>query len=646
MEKLLNQIAIQVLRLFERYYENIEKKGEIDKVPILMPITRKGYWLFRYIFNNQELLDLKGILKKFEIYSDRYLTKMLDGSFFYGRDVLLFDDTFVSGTNMFYYYTILRKWGAKVTSSAFKCLIDVSLNSKNNERRFDAKDSKFTDFQEMCEYLDKFKSSEDVIQKEYEKYIADFYEGLIFCDSLSEEDMAEFSVKEIKALEELLCPLVIDLPILKLKEVPENTSLENNVTVSIEQWNNLVDKDNAAGWKFVKNLSKESKDVVINGSYFVAPMEIQRIFPESIVQNCIVKCKYKCVKDNVQAVFVPFVIAKSIEYNDLIEYFLKLYEDTPCYTEIEKYVLHNCSMTEGSLADKLFNVMENHINMYRILYRAVVWYFSNYIAKEFISYCSSKVDGMELDYNWSFMEQHMPPSWKETMNIIKNSSQSLIKEKISKLFGCIQMSASDYHPEECVLQSDSWEEAYYYFKRLFAEKKYSNGNRKSKMVTIEKMQNGLQEDNDCVSYEECKNLITKVVALFQEGSCFSNYVWNNKKRKIVERGLIPGENSVVLLGMPMVVCFPYIYFYYVMNKEDFSETYNHFANILETYFQKRDFFSGKISRKGFKYCIDYFRTDDATMLKKKIENNVYLLYDTDKDQIDQYESVRDVISMW
>lgn len=63
------------------------------------------------------------VFGEFEIYSDRYMTKILDGIvpddknptavklLFENRQILLFDDVMIRGDNLFYHYVMLSSWG-------------------------------------------------------------------------------------------------------------------------------------------------------------------------------------------------------------------------------------------------------------------------------------------------------------------------------------------------------------------------------------------------------------------------------------------------------------------------------------------------------------------------------------------------------
>lgn len=139
--KLNPKIRNAILELLNEYIKrNKEKDKDHTNLPILVSITRKGYWLFRMLFDEYEEHkwelaenDPLHVFGEFEIYSDRYMTKILDGIvpddknptavklLFENRQILLFDDVMIRGDNLFYHYVMLSSWGADVTPLTLEC---------------------------------------------------------------------------------------------------------------------------------------------------------------------------------------------------------------------------------------------------------------------------------------------------------------------------------------------------------------------------------------------------------------------------------------------------------------------------------------------------------------------------------------------
>lgn len=139
--KIESKIRNAILELLNEYIKrNKEKDKDHTNLPILVSITRKGYWLFRMLFDEYEEHkwelaenDPLHVFGEFEIYSDRYMTKILDGIvpddknptavklLFETRQILLFDDVMIRGDNLFYHYVMLSSWGADVTPLTLEC---------------------------------------------------------------------------------------------------------------------------------------------------------------------------------------------------------------------------------------------------------------------------------------------------------------------------------------------------------------------------------------------------------------------------------------------------------------------------------------------------------------------------------------------
>ena len=163
-------------------------------------------------------------------------------------------------------------------------------------------------------------------------------------------------------------------------------------------------------------------------------------------------------------------------------------------------------------------------------------------------------------------------------------------------------------------------------KYKIAEKKLVPEKKKEDIMLIEKLDAIMEHDLGIREKEIRRINLLKIIALFQEGSCFSNYVYNNKRRGIIYRGFLAGENSIILMGATMECIFPYIYAYYMKTGIDiFPQKFNDFTVWLKAYFETKEYFDTKVTRNGFKYCTDYFRTVDLNILSRKIKSNMFLV---------------------
>lgn len=305
----LELASVVMVRLFKSYLERDDVKLSCSalKKPVLMPITRKGYWLFRILFDNSDKFDKEGILFKFDILSDRYVGKLLkleSDNELSNRIVLLYDDILDKGDNMFNHYVMLHCWGVEdVTPIAYRYVEGYKSTAAAQ------KDTKWIDFQEI---LKAFQYSERVLQILHKKFLGCDYNA---DESVSEEqsydlyraclnsfysaieknqerhiisraDRAAFNISIMRLMERELCPLVIDLPIFKERDLDRRY-----IRFSAQSWNKIANEN--ALWKFVENRSQETELLVVNASFFEAPESVREVFPACFVSDCVIKAKYK-----------------------------------------------------------------------------------------------------------------------------------------------------------------------------------------------------------------------------------------------------------------------------------------------------------------------------------------------------------------
>lgn len=633
----IETIFASVLRMFDEYIGNLS--GICDKKPILMPITRRGYWLFRLLYDNKEKYELGQIILQFEIYSDRYLTKILDGSDLDGRDVLLFDDSLITGNNMFYYYTILTRWGAKATPVVYKCLIE---NRNGIKSEPDCKDLKWYRFVDTCKVLDGDAFDLGTCRKDYIKYIREFNNALVSINEryyTTHADKTTLGMVEMIAFDREICPLVIDLPIIK----EDNADGKRVVRISAQQWERLIDTEND-GWRFVRNISDEAPNMEINGSFFCVPETIRKRIPHALAENCIIKCKYKYDEaDTVRGVFVPFTIMKSIHYEQLIDCFVRLFDGSEYYECIIQYVQREYSEI-SDLREQMLHCIRKNINFYRTLYRAVVLYFSNYLGMEFVHYFSEKIAAIALKYDVEFMKHHIPEKLKNT--IMKSYEEGLAEIQI-KLSELPEYSGVETVPLTCDAgnkESASWSGVYYAVKQMISDMKLLA--EQPCILTIEQMDETLSQKFAFENDEQKRIYLTRCITLFQEGSYFSNFLENNTQMGYVMRGFAPGEGSDFLLGAEAECVVPYIYAYYIKEgREAYSDKYDRFVDALRMQLEKDGYFNYKISKYGFEYYINYFRCS-GEILKSRLDSSLLFIKDYLEGCNRKYEKEISLVNEW
>lgn len=631
-----NKIMDGMLNLFQQYLNN----NRIKEKPILIPITRKGFWVFRILYDQREKYDKNHVLEQYEIYSDRYLTKVLDNKEFKGRRVLLFDDILVTGDNLFYYFALLTKWEAEVTPITLERKIDSEEGGKGYD------DNVKREFYEEIFLNNKKMKMEN--EKRYQEVLSLFWKRQDpyqdFQYWVTEDEIVGDSLLEISLLEKQLCPMVIDLPIIRDK-------YESNgryTVFSLEEWEKIQCQNSE--WIFVENYSAEIWDSRVNASFFEAVECMQQLSLWGVIENCIIKCKYQIVVDHVNVVFVPFVIMKSMSYYEVDEMFLHLFGDTEYGNSIKQFAESQWELNNAdSLKQKLLVLMKGNTNFYRAAYRAIILYFSAFIGGEFIEFIDECGIYKGLDYDWEFMNHHMP---KELIHTIKElmGNRSLMTKKMM-----ISYSEKMLDVNSCLgdgnVEKERWEKAYYNVKQIFTNLKFTKSLNDSykNMVTIEMLENEIASLIPDMNKTERRIIITKLITLFQETSSFSNYILNDQESGTVRRGFKPGENTIKLFRKDAELFVPYIYALYLkIGSDNFYDEYRLLISRMESYFYHEGYFEYKISRYAFEFYAQYFEDNSLSgwSIEDKLLQVRYIIGDYLKGDNRDYDNVFQLVYDW
>lgn len=194
-------------------------------------ITRKGYWIYKIVCLFDAALEKPGI------YSDRYLTKMLNSKCIEGKNVYLIDDALNRGYNLFRFFCVLKSMGAKrVTPYVFAQSIEYPQN-------VDLDDIKKI-------YYDVF-SGDGGNEEQGMELWQEFLGSLRCFQYMSRENISKLCLFEVRMFQEYLCPLVIDLPIL-IPQKKDGKVLENHFELTEKQFLQLCKETN--DWSYQPNI--------------------------------------------------------------------------------------------------------------------------------------------------------------------------------------------------------------------------------------------------------------------------------------------------------------------------------------------------------------------------------------------------------
>ena len=648
--KLNPKIRNAILELLNEYIKrNKEKDKDHTNLPILVSITRKGYWLFRMLFDEYEEHkwelaenDPLHVFGEFEIYSDRYMTKILDGIvpddknptavklLFENRQILLFDDVMIRGDNLFYHYVMLSSWGADVTPLTLEC--DRSFWEKYSDNV--TKRNAFKKFYPEHEEL--FPQAINDFWNKQRAYAA-------FRFWMTPEDLANDSVYELLLFQKKLCPMTIDLPIIAESACADNQKTHRYVTLQTSMWEKLKAKQR--DWFFVENISQIKGSYHVNASFFEGITCLQELSLWGEIEDCTVKCKYnEPANDEIKIVFVPQVIVKSMSYFQVVELFCRLYEQTDYGNEIKKTI--NRLLGEPVDEDnnefpkeKMLLLMEKNCNFYRALYRANILYFSLYVGKQFEEFLIEneiyKKNDLVLDFDWEFMKHHSPQKLIDTLKKLAEHPE-IMKQRL-----LIRNMKKETHIHKEVIDKN-WKAALYCVREWLAEERFEDN--------IEWMENSLSNVIPDMNLEERRLVVTRIILLCQEESCFRNYIVNDTKNGLVKRGFRPGENAVKILGETAKQVVPYIYALYIRTgAKDFYEYYDSFIEKLNTYFYHERFLEYGLDPYSLYFFEDFFQTEpegSIWSIEKKLAQVRYLLADYLDGNTREYDHIFQLVNEW
>lgn len=656
--KLNPKIRNAILKLLNEYIKrNKEKDKDHTNLPILVSITRKGYWLFRMLFDEYEEHkwelaenDPLHVFGEFEIYSDRYMTKILDGIvpddknptavklLFENRQILLFDDVMIRGDNLFYHYVMLSSWGADVTPLTLEC--DRSFWEKYSDNV--TKRNAFKKFYPEHEEL--FPQAINDFWNKQRAYAA-------FRFWMTPEDLANDSVYELLLFQKKLCPMTIDLPIIAESACADNQKTHRYVTLQTSMWEKLKAKQR--DWFFVENISQIKGSYHVNASFFEGITCLQELSLWGEIEDCTVKCKYnEPANDEIKIVFVPQVIVKSMSYFQVVELFCRLYEQTDYGNEIKKTI--NRLLGEPVDEDnnefpkeKMLLLMEKNCNFYRSLYRANILYFSLYVGKQFEEFLIEneiyKKNDLVLDFDWEFMKHHSPQKLIDTLKKLAEHPE-IMKQRL-----LIRNMKKETHIHKEVIDKN-WKAALYCVREWLAEERFEDNNDFEHILTIEWMENSLSNVIPDMNLEERRLVVTRIILLCQEESCFRNYIVNDTKNGLVKRGFRPGENAVKILGETAKQVVPYIYALYIRTgAKDFYEYYDSFIEKLNTYFYHERFLEYGLDPYSLYFFEDFFQTEpegSIWSIEKKLAQVRYLLADYLDGNTREYDHIFQLVNEW
>lgn len=614
-----------------------------DNWDILILITRKGYWAYKVLVDQETQKRVKSKGKK--IYTDRYITKCLDFEEFKEKRVWIYDDTMTHGTTLFFYYSYFQKLGIAVVPIVYG--LSTEYPSEISEKFL------------IREYQRVIRSSENILaesekEKRAKKSIEEFNKDLRWHVRLSPANISNICVKETQIFQDCLSPLVIDLPILsRMKKdngvitVPAyiNKGESEGITMDMTDFNKVISENRK--WEFVDNCFCY-KCLKVQCGFFRMKDDILEGKKIPFLHDLIVKCKYRKENDKVKCVFVPFAIFRSMSFGDTIRCFFSLLSDTDYGKEVFDFILQKLNITIDQLKNysveelanypELLTLMEKNHNLCRYMFRSIIFYVSELVGSSFCAYIYS-MTGIVLEYDFSFMEESFSKTFIEMFrrsHIGENEYRTTLlslpeMQEVMPINVCY---SDDMQMKWAADNEDKMVE--HILVRLIETKNMVQSDIRNRIITIEALEEELSHSFIFKNTEERRQFITKVIIAMLDTSRFGNEIYVDNKEQVIYRGFKYGENSELLFLDGMEYFYTYILAFYCslgweksrkQKAELYKERYTRFVENLELYFKKENYFDSLISGNVFAFLKKYFGQIQDAKLEEQIMNKIFVLND-------------------
>ncbi len=588
------EISDKRIVLLHDFYKELSAK----KWDFMFLVTRKGYWMYKIL----NLFDAE--LEKPGIYSDRYLTKMLNSNCIEGKNIYLIDDTLNRGYNLFHFFCVLKSRGVgRITPYVFAQSIEFPQNVRLDDIKMI--------------YYDVF--SADRGNEIHAMQLWQEFLGSLRCSQyMSRENISKLCLFEVKMFQEYLCPLVIDLPILVPQSEGGNV-LENRFELSEEQFLRLCKETKE--WVYQPNIygrdGGESDQYAMDGNIGIPVQcnffeyknpELDPLF-QTVMLDMVVKCKYNRRKNGgYSVVFTPFAIVRTWKKEHLRTVFLLLAGDT----DYGKRLL--------SLPN------ENSENSYywTAMLRFVIYALSLYVGEKFKAYLA-EVTGIKAGYDWNIIKQNSGEDF------IKGCQSMLSENRLGDRIMLELAEKCDAMVEKVSLKQEGKEE--YLLKNAFdtvflmIKDKYAVNSANT--LKIEEIERAIAGKFVFADNAQLRRGIVKVILIMLETSAFGNHV--SVTEESVERAFRRGESSSLLLSKTGELCYSCAEILYLSaGKTGYERLKAQYFEEIEEYMKDKSYFDKDIRLDFFEKYIDLFTGIPQNMLHGEIMGKRFLLESIDE----------------
>lgn len=552
------------------------------KNAVLLLNTRKGYWIYKVFEKNTE--DVHDI----ELYSDRYVRKIVNVSKLKDKFIYLVDDSLSQGESLLETYRLLNELGID-QKMIFPVVYALSFD---------------IDIAEKVENARRAGQSSEVY----------FWEKLNYFIRMSDTEIGDLCMKQTEVLQKEGIPFVIDLPFFYDVRT-DDFAMDFKIQMTKGQIEKLKNGDDR--WQFHENSYVfNEKEMFPSFIIQMKDTNLIQITSQFAVDFVIEGIYVEREQNDIQVILIPFAILRSMDKDYLCELWENLFFDC----KNPEYLVETDELTDDSVSQ----------NILRGRYRECVYFLSMYVGECFRNYMKSAI-GIELEYNYHIMEDHYPEEFIKIVHKLNEKMRydSEIVYKRLKTISEKRNTVKENYGQLCLIKGEREPyNASKAYKMLVQELR----NKKNRYLQWRKEPDGMIMD-PVLSIEEIKSLMRysfSFQSLEQEQyaltcsivTMLNLSICSNKiiicKDGVIKRGFRYGENSDLLL--------PFLHLYYFwavvllitkVGMEEASRCYDDFASAFRKWMLKDDTLKDEISQDIFEDNRQYF----AEALKN--ESSIY-----------------------
>lgn len=558
-----------IVSLLERMgFNKYEIKSQVEQICIeknidyIVPLAKKGNILFKDIFGNKDLIINNKIIR---VLNDRIINKFESFSFLSNKSVLIFDDSFRTGSKI---YKTISFFNDKIMSSLIKESKDIIFDESGYITNY----SFYTVAQCKKEDVPHRKDFKVISYKTYP--LKEYY---------------EFCMNEAIMFQNNLCCNSIDLPVFK-------TTI-NDLEILDEIFENEPEIEFERTHTYIGN-----KKINLGILYFDIPG--LKNLSDSLIIAATCKIRYEINQEGqYDCIFTPMIFTKSMSYYDLKNLYCAIFNIKKensilkvdmrlSFVKLYRYINYVLSFSIGYLIKKCFK--EYSINLE----------YLDKFENQFVE---------TIDEKENILLKNKLKEYEDFTNVLKDLSN----------FSCENDYSSKKENKSSIYTLDEIKEIIY---DSIIEEKEKDNNLEYNFTHIEEFSNIYDQEENHFNfikaiYQCLESYIITNELDFINSKSFLERGFVNGECSVIS---LPYKDKLFYFGIDMYYKkVNKSYDLYVRNYDLFIKKYFIFLK-NEGYFE-----NNLITMKQFEYFKKYYKNVTKDNIRKKIESKGYILKQED-----------------